>query len=294
MANKNLYVGFILSILIITGIWLYWQNSKGGVNNITAPPAINQINDNVQKNLVGDEVVLPVTWGDLGARMVASGVINATKFETIYQNRGGLSTEEKNILYGQQNGQLKINSENSGFVLNLLWALGLGNKNDILENGQMTDPHYGGAGNFASTGGWTIANGQAMDHYSRHAFVALTSEQQNLVYRVAQNIYRPCCGNSTCFPDCNHGMAMLGFLELMASQSVSEKDMYRYALQVNQLWFPDNYAIISEYLKTRGLSLATADPKEILGINYSSQMGYQNIVKQMTSPVNSNGGSCGV
>ena len=30
--------------------------------------------------------------------------------------------------------------------------------------------------------------------------------------KIAKGIYRPCCNNSTYFPDCNHGMAMLGLL----------------------------------------------------------------------------------
>ena len=80
----------------------------------------------------------------------------------------------------------------------------------------------------------------------------------------------------------------------MASQGVSENDMYKYALKVNEFWFPNNYATIDSYLKTKGFSLATADPREILSINYSSQMGYQNIVKQMAPVINRNIGSCGV
>lgn len=32
-----------------------------------------------------------------------------------------------------------------------------------------------------------------------------------------------CCGNSTYFPDCNHGAAMLGFIELAVSQGLVER-----------------------------------------------------------------------
>src|SRR3989344_1353776 len=97
----------------------------------------------------------------------------------------------------------------AGYLLNLLWAFGLANKNPILEDAsEMMNPGYGGAGNFASTGGWTVAKGNAMGHYNMYALVTLSPEQQALVDRVSRNIYRPCCGNSTHFPDCNHGMAM--------------------------------------------------------------------------------------
>ncbi|OGJ12805.1 hypothetical protein A2432_00040 [Candidatus Nomurabacteria bacterium RIFOXYC1_FULL_43_8] len=128
----------------------------------------------------------------------------------------------------------------------MLWALGLGNKNPILENGPMMTYSGAGlpaealakAGNFASTGGWTLGKGNAMDHYSMHQFVTLTREQQDLVEKVAKNIYRPCCKNSTYFPDCNHGMAMLGLMEIMASQGASEPEMYKMSGEVNTLWFP--------------------------------------------------------
>jgi len=241
-----------------------------------------------------DGVILPVKWGDLGARMISSGVIDKSKLEELYVGRGGLSNEEKKLLEGIDNGNLKITRENSGFVLNLLWALGLGNKNEILENGPMSDKKYGGAGGFASTGGWTLARGDAMSHYSKHRFIVLTPEQQTLVEKVSKGIYRPCCGNSTYFPDCNHGMAMLGLLELMASQGVSEDEMYKTALAVNSYWFPDTYITIAKYLKSQGKDWSAADPKEILGFDYSSGAGFQKVKSKINSTDFKGGGSCGV
>ena len=157
----------------------------------------------------------------------------------------------------------------------------------------MMDPRYGGAGNFASTGGWTLSRGNAMDHYSVHAFITLTKEQQMLVERVSKNIYRPCCGNSTYFPDCNHGMAMLGLLELMASQGVSEQDMYKVALQVNTLWFPDTYEAIKAFYISKNIDWNTADPKIILGAEYSSASGYQKVMSQIKPQEQKGGTGCG-
>ena len=160
----------------------------------------------------------------------------------------------------------------------------------------MTDPQYGGAGKFASTGGWTLAVGGAMSHYSKHSFVILTPEQQALVDKVSRGIYRPCCGNSVHFPDCNHGMAMLGLLELMASQGVSEQDMWKTALAVNSYWFPNNYMTIATYMKAKGVDWKDVNPQEMLGINYSSSRGYANIASQIVAPQSQNGGGsgCGV
>lgn len=248
-----------------------------------------------KKVLPSEGEQLPVTWGNLGQQLIESGVIDQTAFESTYNGRGGMSPEMKSLLTGNNNGKIKITAENSGFLLNLFWALGLGNKNEILEKGEMSNPQYGGAGNFASTGGWSLAKGKAMDHYSKYSFIKLTDSQQQLVDKTSRGIYRPCCGNSTHFPDCNHGMAMLGLLELMAAQGVSETEMYKYALKVNAYWFPDTYLTIAKYLQGQGTTWEKADPQEILGNNYSSGAGYQRIVKQ-TSPVQPQGGTpgCGV
>lgn len=248
-----------------------------------------------QEEILQNGVELPVKWGNLGVQMIEAGVIDKVQFENLYSGRGGLSPLDKKLLESADNGNLVITSENSGVILNMLWAFGLGNKNAILENGPMMDPRYGGAGNFASTGGWTLAKGKAMDHYSVHSFITLTPEQQVLVEQVAKNIYRPCCGNSTYFPDCNHGMAMLGLLELMASQGVSEMDMYKAALVVNSYWFPDTYETIKIYMKSKGVEWKDVNPQEILGANYSSGQGFAQIASQVTQPVQKGeSGGCGV
>ncbi len=205
--------------------------------------------------------------GSLKIKMVQAGVIDEKKFES------------------------------ASTTLNLLWALGLSNKNPILEKGPMMDSSYGGADKFASTGGWTISVGNAMNHYSMHNFIELTPEQQALVERVSKNIFRPCCGNSVYFPDCNHGMAMLGLLELMASQGADEAEMYDEALKANTSWFPDMYANIEAYLAQQGKSIGSSadgiSAKEILSANYSSASGYQAIVAKL-KPTENKGSSCGV
>ncbi|HEY4525513.1 MAG TPA: hypothetical protein VJL32_00245, partial [Candidatus Paceibacterota bacterium] len=123
----------------------------------------------------------------------------------------------------------------------------------------------------------------------------LTSEQQALVDKVSRGIYRPCCGNSTHFPDCNHGMAMLGLLELMASQGVNEQDMYAAALAANSYWFPDTYITIATYMENKGVEWKNVNPQEVLGAYYSSASGYARIASQVTAPNSSQGGSgCGV
>ena len=248
-----------------------------------------------EKVLPLDGIVLPVRWGDLGRQLVEKGVIDRDEFEALYAQSGGLDAQAQNLLYGENNSALEINAQNSGVILNLLWAFGLANKNPILDEGPMWDAQYGGdAGYFASTGGWTLAKGDAMDHYSHYPFVVLTPQQQELIERVSRNIYRPCCGNSTYFPDCNHGMAMLGLLELLAAQGASEEDMYRMALQVNSYWFPDTYLTIAKYFAERGVAWKDINAKDVLGPGYSSAAGYQQILDEVESVQFRGGSSCGI
>lgn len=290
--NKDQFLGacLIVAALVISGAWVYTARLE------TDPEKADvKIAAALEKVVLPEKgVVLPVKWGDLGQRLVQTGVIDLPKLEALYNERGGLDKAGKNLLTASDNGRLVITKENSNLLLNLLWALGLVNKNVILEKGPMVDKQYGGdAGRFASTGGWTLAVGNSMDHYSRHALIVLTSEQQSLVENVSKNIYRPCCGNSTHFPDCNHGMAMLGFLELMASQVANEEEMYKAALTLNTYWFPDNYLTIARYLKKKGFTWNKVSAKGILGREYSSASGYQQIEKQV-APAAGGGGSCGV
>ncbi|MBI2036994.1 MAG: hypothetical protein HYT14_01375 [Candidatus Liptonbacteria bacterium] len=231
--------------------------------------------------------------------MVEVGAIDPVKMEALYKDRGGFPDEYRKMLERNADEKLVITNWNSGYLLNLFWAFGLANSNPILEDeSEMMNPGYSGAGppagGFASTGGYSLARGPSMDHYNKHALVALTAEQQALVDRVSRGIFRPCCGNSTHFPDCNHGMAMLGLLELMASQGVSEQDMYKTALAVNSYWFPDTYLTIAAYMRQRGIAWQNVSPKEVLGRDYSSASGYANIYSKVARrEQGQGGGSCG-
>ena len=279
------------SAIIIAGAWIYTSEPNENSAKNEEKLSSTELEENV---LPADGVVLPIIWGDLGAKLVAAGAIDEDKFTAVYTQRGAFTDEYKNLLLGQNNSELKMTKDNAGYLLNLFWALGLASKNPILDSGEMADPKYGGAQRFASTAGWTLAQGNPMDHYSRHSFFELTADQQALVDKVSRGIYRPCCGNSTHFPDCNHGMAMLGLLELMASQGVNEQDMWETALVVNSYWFPDTYLTIAQYFANRGIAWDKVNAEEVLGASYSSAQGYQRILNEVQPVQLQGGGSCGV
>lgn len=290
--NGSLFpISFLIAALIVAFAWIYTKGFMATQFQKSATITQNA-GERGEKN-IAQAIELPVTWDNLGVQMVAAGVIDQTQLEAFYAQRGGFADDEKQLLE-EDSGKIMVTQENSGFILNLLWALGLSNKNKILEEGPMADSRYGDPGRFASTGGWTIAKGSAMDHYSKHSFITLTPEQQVLVEKVSKNIYRPCCDNSTYFPDCNHGMAMLGLLELLASQGVSENQMYETALQINTLWFPEQYATIARYFESKGQTLSSISPKEILDINYSSASGFSRIAALVPQVKQQGSGSCGI
>ncbi|MBI4089248.1 MAG: hypothetical protein HY424_00915 [Candidatus Levybacteria bacterium] len=241
------------------------------------------------------------TYADLGPKMIEMGIIDLEKFKQVYQQSNQpLTAEQEEILIRGSNKKIKINQANSYFLLNFFWALGLGNKTKILTEGDMVKYGQGQVGNFASTGGWTLARGDAIDYYSKRALVPLTAEQEDLTNKVASSIYRPCCGNSTAFPDCNHGMALLGILELMAANGATENDMYTAAKYINAFWFPSNYYDIALYFKNKdGKDYKDVDAKLILGKDISSAFGAQTVKKWLTEKgivekPPSQGGGCGV
>ena len=150
----------------------------------------------------------PLYWGDIGPGLVSAGVIDIAKLE---RATGGLSDGEKAILTGDYKGEIKMGEEESSFLLNTFWALGLAQKSEVLAQGPMSS--YEDVAYLASTGGWTVGRDGAGDYYlNKYQILNLTSEQERLVYEVASNTYRPCCDNPTLFPDCNHGAALLGSL----------------------------------------------------------------------------------
>ncbi|MEK9175757.1 MAG: hypothetical protein AAB795_04200 [Patescibacteria group bacterium] len=292
--DHTLAASILVSALILAGTWIYMTN-RANLNLLSVNSDIQAIKSVEEKVLPSNGAVLPASWGNLGSQLVSAGVIDVDKLKAIYNARGTFTEEYNTLLLGQNNGNLKITKDNADYLLNLFWALGLANKNSILETGEMMNPEFGGPQNFASIGGWTISKGNPMNYYSKYQFLSLTSQQQALVEKISKGIYRPCCGNSTHFPDCNHGMAMLGLLELMASQGASEQDMWKTALIVNSYWFPDNYLTISKYMQNKGIDWKDVNPQEILGANYSSASGYKQIAAQVTKPKQQqNEGGCSV
>ncbi len=259
-----------------------WQKTGGKLINLSL----------VEKDVLPEAgVELPVAWSDMGPQLIALGVIDEAKFRKAVK----LTPEQEEILTKGSDKNIAIDGKNGQFVVDMLWALGLAQKSTVYDEGPMGKEYKDQAGNFASTGGWSLARGDAMDYLNRFELIKLTPEQQQKVGDIAQNVYRPCCGNSTWFPDCNHGMAALAIIELLVANNVDEGTIYRKLLGFNSFWFADSYLYIATYFARQGTPWAHVDAKMVLGKEYSSAQGAQAVARKVGQLPNrpTRGGSCG-
>lgn len=302
MKNKPIYLvllftfwlGLLVFLIVIMkaqSLWFFSSKTKSAPSSGQDNRSDKEFLDLAREVTPETGIILPIEWNDLSQQLINNGIIDQSKIENLYKEKGIFSPDISFLIESNKIDEIKITKDNANVLLNLLWAFGLSNSNPILETGPMSDPTYGETKDYASTGGWTLAQGNAMEYYSKYNFVVLNAEQQKLVEEVAKNIYRPCCDNSTYFPDCNHGMAMLGLLELLAANNIKEDEMYQVALKVNSYWFPSYYPVIAKYMKTQGTSWDHVNPKEILSKKYSGASGYKRIEAKVM-PSRSKGSSC--
>lgn len=222
-------------------------------------------------------IELPISWGDLPMKLAAAGVIDQQKFTDAVKPTGA----DAEVFKNESKSRIRITKANSQFIVDMLWAIGLAQKSIVYTDGPMGKEEKANAGNFASTGGWTLAAGDAMNYYNKFDFIPLTEQEQQKVAAISKNIYRPCCGNSTWFPDCNHGMAALAAIEMMVAANVDEKQIYRSVLALNSYWFSDTYLTTATYFARQGTSWDKVDAKEVLGATYSGSTGAMDIANKV-------------
>jgi len=226
--------------------------------------------------------------------MIDDGVIDEKKLAQAIAGADSLPPSVEKYMKGNVS-EIEVNAENAQFWVDVLWGLGLANKNKILDEGPMITTN-GSAANYASTGGYTLGKMDPMQIYSKFSYINLNDQQQKVVEAIADGVFRPCCGNSTAFPDCNHGMAALGLIELMVSQGKSKEEIYKTVLAFNSYWFPQTYLDVAYHFTKAGRDYAKVPASQILSKTFSSAMGYQAIrreVGQIAWPALKGAGSCG-
>jgi len=287
-----LYLALLLAINvgILTAAGGYLLLTRG---SSTQDPE-NLVKDLKAEVLPAAGYITSITWGDTGKKLIEVGAIDEKQYQQLF-NSPTNGMDELDILKGGSTKLIGINENNSQFIVDTLWAFGLTQKSKVLDEGPMKNSGTD-LGNFASTGGWTLGKESATKLYSSQELVQLNDFQQDLVKKIAESIYRPCCDNPTSFPDCNHGMAALGLIELEVAAGLSEEQIYRDVLAFNSFWFPQTYLEIAVYFSQQGKGWGELDPKTILGSEYSSASGSAVISSQVKDVpgLDSGGGSCGV
>ena len=298
LTEQGFFRLFIILIFFALGLgsgYLLWETELPETEiTKTGPDLMSQINPS-------EGYQLSVKYGELGPDMVTAGVIDYDKFLQVYEKAGRpLSDTQKEILTQGSDSRIVFSNENAHFLLNYFWALGLVNENPILTEGPMMMYGLEEIGRFASTGGWTIGAKPATEIYASVPILTITSEQQTRLEEVAQNIFRPCCNNPTHFPDCNHGMAMLGMLTLLVSEDASEAELYDAAKYANAFWYPQQYFELALYFKAvDGQEFAEVDAQKVVSADFSSGAGFSNVHQYLVAnglleQAPGSGNSCGV
>ncbi|MBI2036149.1 hypothetical protein HYT17_00725 [Candidatus Microgenomates bacterium] len=296
MINGRYILGFlsgallgVLFFVLLPQVQTKWQNFSAKREQ---EKLLLQKEKLIEQVMPKNGVRLGIRFNDAVVKMVEEGVIDKDKMLS-------LGNGYEKFLNQPSGEELVINKENATVLLNLLWPLGLTNKTTVLTEGPMGTTYKNDVGNFASTGGWTIGKEEGGKLFNRFTIISLTPEQEAVVKEMAENIYRSCCGNSTFFPDCNHGAAMLGFLELAVSAGMSKEEIYKKALYLNSFWFPQTYLDLANYFQVKEKKQwKDLDPKMLLGQKYSSGQGYGAVRKEMQEmgilEKSQSGASCGV
>jgi hypothetical protein len=95
-------------------------------------------------------------------------------------------------------------------------------------------------------------------------------------------------------------MAMLGVLELLASQDITVANMFKTAKYLNAFWFPQQtYELALAFNQGKGLDFAETDARELVSVNFSSSTGFRAVHQwladnNLLQQAPRGGNSCGV
>lgn len=211
-----------------------------------------------------------ISFADSIQRLIAGGALDPEKLRS---DQGHPQWVER-LLNAPSIAPIRFSRDTAPYLVDLLWPLGLSTKAVFNEKSPINTLRIP---QFASTGGWTLGrerNGYV--YFNGVDAINLTAQQEAMVLDAAMNTFRPCCDNSTFFQDCNHGSALLGLMELAASQGATTAKLYQVALVANSYWVPDQYAKTALYFSHfKSRSWGDVTPEVVLGPTYSSLNGWR-------------------
>jgi hypothetical protein len=220
-----------------------------------------------------------VTFGDSIMRLVRAGAIDPAKFTALYAPRGGLPDWVQRLFEAPSSEPIMISVVTAPYLLNILWPLGVATKMRFNADSPLNGKDLS---RFASTGGWRLGRaGTGALYFNKVEALTLSEEEEARVLAVARNTFRPCCNNSAFFQDCNHGSAMLGLLELAASQGLSETELFHLAKTTNGYWYPTQYIEMALLFATvNDTSWKDIEPATAVRAKFASATGWGRNVHQ--------------
>ncbi|HLD57923.1 MAG TPA: hypothetical protein VJA47_06445 [archaeon] len=274
--HKYLLAVFTIATVALFAIQLVPMGLSGfaTTSSSNSQPAAGSADINAITEKVVPEAGFKISakWGDVVKKMVDTGALDPVKLENIITKKYGqeMDPEWKAIMAGKDTN-LEINAKNSVFMMYVLWILAKDNDNKILHDSP-----------FADSFGQDYDIGAGKKGYGDLKLLSLTPEQQEIAKKVAENAYRPCCGQSTARPDCSHGFSALGLIQLMASQGFTEKEIFDAFIKFNSFWFPANYIQTALYFKiSESKDWEQVDKQLIAGQQFSSVTGAQQVKKAL-------------
>lgn len=230
--------------------------------------------DVVQDVIPGTGFQTSLNFGDAIERLVEAGALDPAKFRGLYQSRGGVPDWVERAIADPSDEPIVLSMATAPYLLNLLWPLGLGTRAAFNDQSPINNerlPYY------ASTAAWRLGKeDNGARYFNSVAAMNLTPEQEKVALEVAQSTFRPCCNNPTFLQDCNHGSALLGLIELAASQGATKTELYQLALRANSYWFPREYLKTALYLMLyERQTWDETPPQDIIGPRFSTASGWE-------------------
>jgi hypothetical protein len=148
-----------------------------------------------------DGIKLPVIYGQVGPKLIETGAIDLSHLQRGYQENGQiLSDQELEILTHGSQKSISVKRQNAAFLVQIFWAIGLTNRNPILEQGSIRADGVI-LEEISSIHGWKLSQKTAIELFSKGNIVSLSPDQQSRVEEVAMAIYLPCCDNPALFAE---------------------------------------------------------------------------------------------
>ncbi len=311
--NRLVYpVAFALILIsVIVAAYVLTQNPLVSQTQTNKTHSTYHNTTNATKNLSGNAInqailyaqvtpqagyTLPFKWGDSIRKLIQAGALNVSNLTIILNNsHQPLTFSEKEILNGTYSGYIQFNSTNTEFIQLVLWGLGINDNNTIITKGaiinasvpyansinnnatlrqrlnQNVTPYWAASRYFASTGGYGPIGKLQLGMLD---IISLSSSEQVIADYTAENSYRPCCDNPTAFPDCNHGAAALGLIELLASQGANQGQIFSAVRYFNQYQFPQQYSEIAAYFDSQRQNYSQVNSSKVMSYSFSSLSGY--------------------